>query len=374
MENEKNQKSICISFLGNIDYDTRTRNIYQTLKAQNYTVNVISFDWLTENFTTQFGEVTIYKLSKKFSSLLFYLKFSFLLLKKLISNKSVIYFAEDIYTLPFVTVIAKLKGSKVFYDCRELFGHLAGLKERKILQFILKIIERLFINRVDLIITTGEMDSEFIEKEYGVTKSTVLRNLPRFYKPFKPINFYELLNIPTDKKILLYQGVVLHGRGLKYIFEALTELKNFVLIVLGEGEELTFYKNLSKKLIIENKTYFIGKVKQNDLLKYTAGADIGLSLIENLSLSYYYALPNKLFEYVMAEIPVLASNLPQMKKIINTYKVGLTVEDSNTEEIKKALKKLEEEEIYKQIKNNCKEASAELNWEKEVKNLLSFLA
>ena len=141
------------------------------------------------------------------------------------------------------------------------------------------------------------MDSEFIEKEYGLTKTIVIRNLPKYYKPLKPINFCQLLNIPTEKKILLYQGVVLHGRGLKYIFEALTELKNYVLIILGAGEELTYYKSLSKKLVIENQIYFLGKIKQNELLKYTAGADIGLSLIENLSLSYYYALPNKLFEY-----------------------------------------------------------------------------
>ncbi|MCH7973815.1 MAG: glycosyltransferase [Bacteroidetes bacterium] len=374
MGNKKNQKSICISFLGNIDYDSRTRNIYQTLKAQNYIVNVISFDWLTNNFNTQLGEVTIYKLSKNFSSLLFYIKFSTLLLKRLINIKSAIYFAEDIYTLPIVTIFAKLKGAKVFYDCRELFGYLAGLKKRKILQFLLKIIERLFITHVDLIITTGELDSEFIEKEYGLTKTIVIRNLPKYYKPLKPINFCQLLNIPTEKKILLYQGVVLHGRGLKYIFEALTELKNYVLIILGAGEELTYYKSLSKKLVIENKIYFLGKIKQNELLKYTAGADIGLSLIENLSLSYYYALPNKLFEYVMAEIPVLVSNLPQMEKVVNTYEIGLTVKDSNTEEIKNALKKLEEETFYKKIKNNCKKASNDLNWENEVKKLLSFLS
>ena len=374
MGNKKNHKSICISFLGNIDYDSRTRNIYQTLKAQNYIVNVISFDWLTNNFNTQLGEVTIYKLSKNFSSLLFYIKFSTLLLKRLINIKSAIYFAEDIYTLPIVTIFAKLKGAKVFYDCRELFGYLAGLKKRKILQFLLKIIERLFITHVDLIITTGELDSEFIEKEYGLTKTIVIRNLPKYYKPLKPINFCQLLNIPTEKKILLYQGVVLHGRGLKYIFEALTELKNYVLIILGAGEELTYYKSLSKKLVIENQIYFLGKIKQNELLKYTAGADIGLSLIENLSLSYYYALPNKLFEYVMAEIPVLVSNLPQMEKVVNTYEIGLTVKDSNTEEIKNALKKLEEETFYKKIKNNCKKASNDLNWENEVKKLLSFLS
>ncbi|MCH8170480.1 MAG: glycosyltransferase [Bacteroidetes bacterium] len=374
MGNKKNHKSICISFLGNIDYDSRTRNIYQTLKAQNYIVNVISFDWLTNNFNTQLGEVTIYKLSKNFSSLLFYIKFSTLLLKRLINIKSAIYFAEDIYTLPIVTIFAKLKGAKVFYDCRELFGYLAGLKKRKFLQFLLKIIERLFITHVDLIITTGELDSEFIEKEYGLTKTIVIRNLPKYYKPLKPINFCQLLNIPTEKKILLYQGVVLHGRGLKYIFEALTELKNYVLIILGAGEELTYYKSLSKKLVIENQIYFLGKIKQNELLKYTAGADIGLSLIENLSLSYYYALPNKLFEYVMAEIPVLVSNLPQMEKVVNTYEIGLTVKDSNTEEIKNALKKLEEETFYKKIKNNCKKASNDLNWENEVKKLLSFLS
>jgi glycosyltransferase involved in cell wall biosynthesis len=93
-----------------------------------------------------------------------------------------------------------------------------------------------------------------------------------------------------------------------------------------------------------------------------------------MSLSYYYALPNKLFEYIMAEIPAVVSNLPQMKEIIERYEVGMVVDLDNPDELIEVIKKLTENEVlYKKFKENCRTASQELNWENEVKNLLEKL-
>lgn len=373
MENHKS-KSFCICSLSNIDYDSRTRNFYQSLRSQNYIVNVVAFDWLTKDFKTQLGEVSIYKLNKNFSSFLFYLKFSAILLKRLVNTKADIYLAEDIYTLPLTVIIAKIKRKKIFYDCRELFGFLAGLKDRKIIQTFIKYIEVFFIRFTDLVITTGEMDSEFITKKYSITKNIVIRNLPRYYKPNKPIDYHSLLNISEEKKILLYQGVILHGRGLKYIFEAIHEIDNIVLVVIGDGEYSTYYKNLANRMLIGEQVYFLGKVKQDEILRYTAGADIGLSIIENFSLSYYYALPNKLFEYIMSELPVIVSDLPQMEKIVKKFNVGFVVEESNSVALKKTLTKIfKSDNSLDEFKANCKSASEELNWENEIKNFLTIL-
>ena len=126
--------------------------------------------------------------------------------------------------------------------------------------------------------------------------------------------------------------------------------------------------NLTKQVI------FLGKLTQDELPKITASADVGVSLIENLSISYYYALPNKLFEYIMAEIPVIVSNLPQMKEIVEKYDVGFAVDIENKAELITAIKKLSEDsDLYKSKKQNCHVASQELNWEKEVTNLLKTL-
>ena len=367
-------KKVFITFLGNIDYDTRCHNLYDTLKVNGFDVKFIGFDWLTKNFKPVKGKITIHKLHKGFLSLSFYLKFIWHIKLALFSSRASIFFAEDIYTLPFVVIFGKLKRVKIFYDSRELFGYLAGLKERKFVQSFWKTVEKLFIKHVDHIITTGSMDSEVLKEMYGITNTVVLRNVPHYYKPAQQTDLRNQLGISIDKKILLYQGVILKGRGIEKIFDILPHMSDFVFVLIGGGEFENYYKNLAVEQKIIDQVYFIGKFNQEDLPKLTPSADVGIALIENLSKSYYYALPNKLFEYIMAEIPVVVSNLPQMKEVVEKFNVGFAVDPDNQDEIVLALNNLTSDEVqYKKLIQNCKIASEELNWENEVGDLLELL-
>lgn len=368
------KKKVIITFLGNIDYDTRCNNLFNTLDSKGFDVEFIGFDWLTENFKSIRGKKTVHKLSKKPFSFFFYIKFYSLLKLHLLSKKFDIIFAEDLYCLPVCVVIGKIKKAKIIYDCRELFGFLAGLKNKKLVQKFWSSIEKLFIKKANLVLTTGEMDSEFIRNHYKITNDIVIRNLPLYRKADSPFDYYSALKIDKSKKVLLYQGVVLHGRGLKMILDFLQTTNDFVLVIAGGGEMLSFYRNLAETLQIADKVFFIGKIPQEKLINYTAGAFVGLSLIENISLSYYYALPNKLFEYIMAEVPVIATDLPQMKNIIDEFNVGLTIKENDIEQLKQSLHKLKNDEsYYNQLKLNCRIASQTLNWEKEIKRLMDFI-
>jgi glycosyltransferase involved in cell wall biosynthesis len=342
--------------------------------VNGYEVEFLGFDWLTKDFKSVEGEITINKLHKGFLSLSFYLKFAWHIKLNLMTSRASIIFAEDIYTLPFAVIFGKLKRAKVFYDSRELFGHLAGLKGMKTKQGFWRIIEKVFIKKVDHIITTGKLDSDFLIKKYEVDDPILLRNLPRYYKPKEEQDLKSLFGIEKNKKILLYQGVIHMGRGLRPTFEALKELQNCVLVIIGDGEFEKYYKNLTMEMEINDQVIFAGKINQDEILSYTKTADVGLSIIENISLSYYYALPNKLFEYIMAEIPVVVSNLPQMKEVVEKHEVGMVVGLDNPDELVEAIKQLTEDEgWYNKLKQNCKTASQELNWENEVKNLLEKL-
>ncbi len=369
----KKNRRVVIAFLGNFNYDSRCLNLYHSFSQRGYDVKVTSFDWLTTNFKEQKGDVSVHKLEKK-SSLIFYLKFASLLTIKLLQTKADYYFAEDIYTLPFVVLIAKLKGGKVFYDSRELYGFLAGLREKKNIQKILFNIETFFIRYAYMVIVTGEMDSDFIKKQYKINNTIVIRNLPLYQPIDSQYNFHKAFSLNEKIKILLYQGVVLHGRGLSLLFEVLKKIENTVLVVVGEGEHKKFYEEAAITSGISNRVYFIGKVPQRLLINYTAGADIGCALIENISLSYYYALPNKLFEYIQAGLPVIASNLPQMKKIVDDYNIGYSVDPENKNEIIEAVEKLiNDNSRFAELKSNCLNAAVELNWDKEIKKLFDYL-
>lgn len=369
------KKKVLIAFLGNINYDTRCKNLYDTLNSNGYEVEFIGFDWMTRGFKEEQGEISILKLKKGFLSISFYLKFIWHIKLKLISTKASLIFAEDIYTLPFVVILGKLKRAKIYYDSRELFGYLAGLKDKKLRQTFWKWIEKFFIRKADCVIVTGPMDGEFLKKEYDLKNILPLRNLPRYYKPKLSLDLHTHLQIDKSKKIILYQGVLLKGRGIEKVFEVLKGLPNHIFVIAGGGEFEDHYKKLAIEMNLINQVYFLGKLTQEDLPKVTASADVGVALIENLSTSYYYALPNKLFEYIMVEVPVIVSNLPQMKEVIEKYDVGFTVEFENKDELIAAIKKLtEDSDLHESKKQNCHIASQELNWEKEVTGLLQTLS
>ncbi len=158
------QQKVLITFLGNIHYDTRCKNIYDTLSVNGFDVEFVGFDWLTKGFKEEHDKISIYKLNKGFLSISFYLKFIWHLKFNLMKSRAKIFFAEDIYTLPFVVIFAKLKRAKVYYDSRELFGHLAGLKDKKFKQTFWRWIEKLFIKKADYVIVTGKMDEDYFKK------------------------------------------------------------------------------------------------------------------------------------------------------------------------------------------------------------------
>jgi glycosyltransferase involved in cell wall biosynthesis len=368
------QKKVLITFLGNINYDTRCKNLYDSLIVNGYDVSFLGFDWLTKDFKESLGNISIYKLKKGFFSLSFYLKFIWHLKLSLMKSRAGIFFAEDIYTLPFVVIFAKIKRAKVYYDSRELFGHLAGLKDKKFKQTIWRWVEKLFIKKADYAIITGKMDEEYLIKKYDLKNTLLVRNLPRYYKSPMHFDIHSNLQIDKEKKIILYQGIILKGRGIELIYNVLKDLPEYVFVIIGGGDFENYFKELAARMDLVDQVYFLGKLTQEELPKVTSAATVGTALIENLSLSYYYALPNKLFEYIMAEVPVLVSNLPQMKEIVENYKVGFVVNTEDKEEIISTLKKLSaDSELQDKFRQNCKKASEELNWEKEVTNLLQVL-
>ena len=362
----KSNQIACISFLGNAIYDSRVSNLLKSLTGKGISTSVISFDWDRKFIENRDSSIKIFFITKSKFSLLFYLKFSFLLLRTLLKTKAGYYFAEDIYTLPFVYFIGKIRKAKIIYDSRELYPFLSGLRNRKVIQWLIKKIEKFFITKVDNILTTGKMDSQFLNDYYGINNTIVLRNLPAYKTNIPKIDLHKKFGIPYENRIILYQGVLSEGRGIELIFNALKILPDYAFVILGEGAFKEKFTGLSKKLNLSNRVHFSGMIPQDKLLNYTAGADLGIALIENISKSYFYALPNKLFEYIMAGIPVIVSDLPQMKNIIETYNVGKIVVDLQPENIADTIDSfLQNKSEVEKLRRNCIVAAKNLNWEKE---------
>jgi len=368
------KSNVSIGFLGNIYFDTRTYNLFKSLKLDGHNVIFNGFDWMTPGFKTVLGEeIRIIRLVKHRFSLPYYMKFAVLLFSNLMRQRADIYFAADVYSLPFCTIAARLKRKKIFYDAREIYPELSGIKNKNLVKGLIQIIESFCIKRVDLVITTGKLDSKYIEDFYRIRDTVVLRNLPLRKRSLSRVDFHKKYSIFNTTLILLYQGIIMPGRGIETIFKVLQKYPDSCLIILGWGEFQLYYEQKAVEMEIQDRVFFAGKIPQYKLHNYTAGGDVGLCLIDNISFNNYYALPNKLFEYVMAGLPVIVSELPQMKAVVEKYNIGAVVPGGNEDEVIKILEKWKRTPLlYNNLKKNCKLASEELNWEAEFSKVRKY--
>ena len=171
---------------------------------------------------------------------------------------------------------------------------------------------------------------------------------------------------PTKYKTVLYQGVLNPGRGIKPMIKALHLLENVDLIIIGYGKVEVALQQFVKDELLESRVHFLGRIPHEELPNYTKLATIGMVLEEPLGLSFEYSLPNKLFDYIHAELPIICGNLPEIKNIVETHKVGVVVENYEPKSIAKEIQNLlENKELYQQIKLNQQKAKNEFCWEKE---------
>lgn len=286
---------------------------------------------------------------------MFYLFFNLRLLLFLLFKKVDIIVSNDLDTLPGCAIAAKIKRKKLFYDSHELFTEVPELIGRKRIQKIWEKLERRFVNRADKFYTVCKPIADIYSKKYNI-KVEVVRNLP--------LKKQEVRHKKFDKPTLIYQGALNLGRGIDLMIETMLHLSYFQLIIVGKGDLEHDLKLKAKELRVQN-IEFMGYVTFEELQKLTSKAHIGLSWEENLGLNYYYALPNKVFDYIQAEIPVLVSNLPGLKSIVGEYHVGEVLKSSSPIKIAQQVEQLYEKQHTFEAALN--EASGILTWENEEK-------
>jgi glycosyltransferase involved in cell wall biosynthesis len=365
----KKPLNVNIGFLGNLYYDTRTYNLFLLLQKDHH-VRFVGFDWLTPGFQSRkSSKIRISKLKKGKWSLPFYIEFNIRLLIGISRQKADLIWAADFFSLPACFIAAKWMNARIYYDSREVYTGIYGISTRPLLKKLVYYLEKWLIQRTDRVFVTGLMDMEVIQTLYGIRHVHLLRNLPRRLKRISPFQF-DFIRKSDVSLILCYQGTLVHGRGISTCLKIAERLPICGLVLLGWGEHIDEYKKKAESMKISDRVWFPGKIPQNQLIRYTAGADIGLALIDDVSLNNRLALPNKLFEYIMAGIPVLVSDCPQMVDIVNKFQVGAVIQNNDPEIAASVIKHwTDNPRLYQKLKNNCIKASETLNWEVEFKTI-----
>jgi len=340
---------VIISVTNDLSTDQRVHKVCLTLKNMGCSVLLVGRK-LNDSVEIN-REYDTHRIKLIFNSgPLFYLEFNLRLFFYILFKKFDFLYSNDLDTLLPNYLISQLLNKKLVYDSHELFSELPELQKRPIVKIIWKYLESFLLPKQKYAITVSKSIADYYEKKYSI-KMKVIRNVP-FYVTSKKNNSLE--------KIIIYLGTINPGRGLELAIKSMQYLKDHKLIILGDGKHLKKLKLISKNLDLDSRINFVGKVPYENLYEYTSNANVGLLLEEPLGLSFEYSLPNKLFDYIHLELPFISSNLPEVKKIINTYKVGEILIDRSPKSLAHKIINISKVDIEK-----YKIAKKELCWEKE---------
>tara|TARA_B110000438_G_C15768084_1_gene630561 strand:- start:193 stop:1299 length:1107 start_codon:yes stop_codon:yes gene_type:complete len=335
-------KNIAIVFLGDFFYDARCINMALSLKKQ-YTVFVFC-PYQEIHSHKSFDKINFVQIQLSHRGIFRYWEHFYQTLRALNQYSFDTIVAGDLYSLASA-VYAKQK-KHILYDCREIYSALAAHQYRPMHRCLLSLYEKYFLKYVNKVLVTAETDLNYLKKKYSRYTNLdwqIIYNYPANYSPQIKQNLHKYYRIPSDNKIILYQGVISRGRGIGQLIKLIEKTNIYSAVIVGGGTYKQYYADYALSLNISHRVHFVDKVPYLKLFEYTAACDVGWSVIGGNTLSYKFALPNKLFEYLLSNLPVVASNLPNLKKIIKNYSVGELVDSYNLDQQIKAVNKLFEE-------------------------------
>ncbi|WP_158841301.1 glycosyltransferase [Polaribacter sp. L3A8] len=355
-------KKIIVSVTNDISTDQRVDKVCCTLQKNGFKIILIGRK--LKNSTPLNRTYTTKRIRLIFNKgFLFYAEYNFRLFFILLFYKKDILLSNDLDTLLPNYLVSILQRKKIVYDSHELFPEIPELVHKPFVKKCWTNLESFILPKLKNNYTVCKSIAEFYTKKYNVGFTTIM-NLPTE----KEIQVGKLPFQYFKQKIILYQGALNIGRGLELMIDTMLYLENTILIIIGDGDISDTLKQKVTSLKLDNNVHFLGKLTPKKLQKITPLANLGISVEEDLGLNYRFALPNKIFDYIQAEVPILVSNLPEMKRIAIAYKVGEVIKNRSPKELAAQIKTLLEKDFSAELKK----AKKELIWENQEKKLLAI--
>jgi len=364
------KKKITVSVISDLTTDQRVIRISNTLQMMGFDVTVIARCFANslplDNYL--FKAKRIKCIFKK--GILQYAEFNTKLFLKLLFCKSDYFLANDLDTLIPNYIISKWRRKNLFYDTHEYFTGVPELRKSPLKRKIWKFFEDGIFPKIKNVYTVNDSVKNKYQDEYG-NKIAVVRNVP-------VTAFLEKGEAPLkwqNKKILLMQGAGINeGRGGLELLGAMKFLPdNYLLVFIGGGTQWDEIIRKRKEWQLEEKVEMIGKLPPSELKKLTQHAYLGFSLDSFDDLNCLYNLPNKIFDYIHAQVPIIATAIPEVTDIIKQYHCGICLKSYEPKIIAMAIEDLANNAVtYNRFKQNCIEAAKVLCWEKEEQKLIAI--
>lgn len=375
-------KLIIVTVISDLVTDSRVHRICQTLNNEGYRVLLIG-SCNSRSMVLKPRDYQTYRIKTWFqNTVLFYAEFNIRLFFRLIPERPEIFLGNDLDIMPATMLIARLKKKPLVYDSHEYFLGMAGMDQKPLRRSVWKFIESRVFSNLKYMYTVSDSIRNLYRKNY-LKKLFVVRNLPLR----NPIN-QELTpeeadwiasidkKIPKNKNLLLLQGAGINeSRGAEELVYSMLFLDGsvFHLLIIGGGDVFGKLEQIVQQNHLGEKITLIPKVPFAVLGYFTRKAQLGLSIDKPTVLNHKYSLPNKLFEYLHAGVPVLASRLFEQERIIMQYDVGDFINDHQPEHMARKIKEIfADPERLKRWKHNTCKLREELNWENESKIIIDI--
>ncbi|MGH7208484.1 MAG: glycosyltransferase [Nitrospiraceae bacterium] len=280
-----------------------------------------------------------------------------------------LFHGNDLPTLPLTTWAARRVRGKALYDSHELW---VGMSPdwTSLLNTVAGWVERRYIRRMDAVVTVNELIAEELRRRYQIPLPTVVMNCPEPESPraLDPRHSIRAkLGLPPNEPLILYQGRYEPGRGLEALIESGRYLSRGVIVLRGYGSNEEDLRGLVAALGDSRRVFMVEPVPMADLVSAAAEADVGVVPYSAHSPGYYYASPNKLFEYMFAGLAIAVSNLPFLEKIVRDHDLGVVFDPADPKQIAEQLGLLVCDPARLRIckENATRVARDRYNWDQE---------
>jgi len=302
---------------------------------------------------------------------LFYATFNLRLFCFLITRRADLLVSNDLDTLAANYVASKFKRScRLVYDTHEYFTEVPELQGRTFVKGFWERIEQWIFPKLKSVYTVNDSIAKLYTEKYKKEVRVVRNVSPRWHPESRKTR--QELGLPEDKFIVILQGAGINvDRGAEEAVEAVRELEQVLLVILGDGDVVPQLKSSVASHSLSEKVLFIPKKPYTEMMQYTACADLGLTLDKPSSLNYRFSLPNKLFDYLHAGIPVISTDLQEVAAIVRKHEVGVVLDEFTITALKDQIVRLQNDpEEMNRLTVNCIAAAEQECWEKETETLL----
>ena len=274
-----------------------------------------------------------------------------------------VFHASDLYSLAALRHAARKHRGALVYDARELYPYVASTAGRPWVRAYWKWTERRNIRFADAVFTVSDSIARKLQLSYRIPLPPVLHNVPPDQQPLPSNSIRKRANVDDTKVLILHQGNIQKSRGCLLLADAMRDVRGAVLVFMGAGPQRSLLAEMIDRQGFSDRVRLIDPVPPEELLSVTAGADLAVTLLEDTCMNHRFALPNKLFEYLMAGVPVVASNLDEISRVVKGFDVGRLVNPSDRDNLVSTLQYcVDHPEMRAHWRRNAPHVFSEYNW------------